>query len=231
MSVFMQVPFILRGLGLDAQHQWQVYLPVMLIAFALMVPPIIIAEKKAKLKQVFMFAIALAAVAQLGILFLQSSVWGVALSLLVFFTAFNVLEATQPSIVSKIAPLAAKGTAMGVFSSVQFLGAFFGSAMGGLLMQLYGGNAVLVFAVGMLLLWLVVASGMRAPQALLTRMYHLPELGAGAASALQSSLAQLRGVREVLVVGNEQIACLKVEMSGFDEESVENLVKGDMRCQ
>jgi MFS family permease len=225
MSVFMQVPFILRGLGLDAQHQWQVYLPVMLIAFALMVPPIVIAEKKAKLKQVFMFAIALAAVAQLGILFLQSSVWGVALSLLVFFTAFNVLEATQPSIVSKIAPLAAKGTAMGVFSSVQFLGAFFGSAMGGLLMQVYGGNAVLVFAAGMLLLWLAVASSMRAPQALLTKMYHLPELGPGAASALQASLAQLRGVREVLVVGNEQIACLKVEMSGFDEESVEQLVK------
>jgi Fe2+ transport system protein B len=120
---------------------------------------------------------------------------------------------------------------MGVFSSVQFLGAFFGSAMGGLLMQLYGGNAVLVFAVGMLLLWLAVASSMRAPQALLTKMYHLPPIGNGAASALQSSLAQLRGVREVLVVGNEQIACLKVEMSGFDEESVENLVKGDMRCQ
>jgi MFS family permease len=225
MSVFMQVPFILRADGLDAQHQWQVYLPVMLIAFALMVPPIIIAEKKAKLKQVFMFAIALAAVAQLGILFFQS-VWGVAVSLLLFFTAFNVLEATQPSIVSKIAPLAAKGTAMGVFSSVQFLGAFFGSAMGGLLMQLYGGNAVLVFAVVMLLLWLVVASGMRAPRALATKMYHLTEIDADGASALQSSLAQLRGVSEVLVVANEQIALLKVEIGGFDENAVQNLVKG-----
>jgi len=226
MSVFMQVPFILRADGLDAQHQWQVYLPVMLIAFALMVPPIIIAEKKAKMKQVFMLAIALAAVAQLGILFLQGSVWGVALSLLLFFTAFNVLEATQPSIVSKIAPLAAKGTAMGVFSSVQFLGAFFGSAMGGLLMQFYGGDAVLVFAVFMLLLWLAVASTMRAPQALMTRMYHLPEMGEDAAGKLRQSLAQLRGVREVLVVANEQIACLKVEMSGFDEDGIEYLVKG-----
>ena len=177
MSVFMQVPFILRADGLDAQHQWQVYLPVMLIAFALMVPPIIIAEKKAKMKQVFMLAIALAAVAQVAILFLQNSVWGVAISLLLFFTAFNVLEATQPSIVSKIAPLAAKGTAMGVFSSVQFLGAFFGSAMGGLLMQLYGGNAVLFFAIFMLLLWLVVASSMRAPQPLVTRIY--PPAGTG----------------------------------------------------
>ena len=226
MSVFMQVPFILRADGLDAQHQWQVYLPVMLIAFALMVPPIIIAEKKAKLKQVFMLAIALAAVAQLAILFLQGSIWGVAISLLLFFTAFNVLEATQPSIVSKIAPLAAKGTAMGVFSSVQFLGAFFGSAMGGLLLQFYGGNAVLIFAVAMLLLWLVVASSMRAPQALTTKMYHLPILGEEASRKIQQSLAQLRGVREVLVVANEQIACLKVESSGFDEDMVQNLVKG-----
>ena len=226
MSVFMQVPFILRSDGLDAQHQWQVYLPVMLIAFALMIPAIIIAEKKAKMKQVFMLAIALAAVAQLAILLLQGSVWGVAISLLLFFTAFNVLEATQPSIVSKIAPLAAKGTAMGVFSSVQFLGAFFGSAMGGLLMQIYGGNAVLIFAVAMLLLWLVVASTMRAPQALSTKMYHLPVLGEEASRKIQQSLAQLRGVREVLVVANEQIACLKVETSGFDEEAVEKLVKG-----
>jgi predicted MFS family arabinose efflux permease len=226
MSVFMQVPFILRANGLDAQHQWQVYLPVMLIAFVLMVPPIIIAEKKSKLKQVFMIAIALATLAQLGILFGQHSVMGVAVSLLLFFTAFNVLEATQPSIVSKISPLAAKGTAMGVFSSVQFLGAFFGSAMGGLLMQLYGGNAVLVFAVVMLLLWLVVASSMRAPQALMTKMYHLPELSEDAAGKLRQSLAQLQGVNEVMVVAKEQIACIKVEISGFDETAVENLVKG-----
>lgn len=226
MSVFMQVPFILRDNGLDAQHQWQVYLPVMLLAFALMVPPIIIAETKAKMKQVFMACIAVAALAQLGILLLHDSVWGVAGSLLVFFTAFNVLEATQPSIVSKISPLAAKGTAMGVFSSVQFLGAFFGSAVGGLLMQFYGGDAVLLFAAGMLLLWLFVASSMRAPQALMTKMYHLPEMSDDAARALAQSLAQLRGVREVLVVGSEQIACIKVEMSGFDENGIECLVKG-----
>jgi hypothetical protein len=78
----------------------------------------------------------------------------------------------------------------------------------------------------MLLLWLAVASSMRPPQPLLTRMYHLPELGIEAASVLQKSLAQLQGVREVLVVAGEQIACLKVEISGFDEDSVENLVKG-----
>jgi MFS family permease len=226
MSVFMQVPFILRADGLDAQHQWQLYLPVMLIAFGLMVPPIVIAEKKAKMKQVFMIAIALAAAAQVAILFLHGSILGMAISLLMFFTAFNVLEATQPSIVSKISPLAAKGTAMGVFSSVQFLGAFFGSAMGGLLMQLYGGNAVLVFAVVMLLLWLVVASTMQAPRPLATRIYHLKETDEDAARALQLALARLRGVSEVLVVASEQIALVKVEISGFDEQAVEQLVSG-----
>lgn len=226
MSVFMQVPFILRDLGLDAVHQWQVYLPVMLLAFALMVPPIVVAEKKARMKSVFILAIALAALAQLGILLLHGSVWGVAFSLLVFFTAFNVLEATQPSIVSKIAPLDAKGTAMGVFSSVQFLGAFFGSAMGGLLMQVYGGNAVLIFAVCMLMFWLFVASGMQPPKSLMTKMYHLREMTEEEARTLKQSLAQLRGVGEVLIVASEQIACLKVEISGFDEDGVEYLVKG-----
>jgi MFS family permease len=224
MSVFMQVPFILRADGLDITHQWQVYLPVMLIAFGLMVPPILIAEKQNKMKLIFMLSIGVAALAQLGILFFQHSVWGVALSLLVFFTAFNVLEATQPSIVSKIAPLDAKGTAMGVFSSVQFLGAFFGSAMGGLLMQIYGGNAVLIFAVVMLMLWLFVASSMHPPKPLMTKMYSLSTISEDAADKLRHSLAQLQGVQEVLVIASEHIACLKVEMSGFDEAAVSALV-------
>ena len=96
----------------------------MLVAFVLMVPPIVIAEKKAKMKQIFMLSIFLAMCAQAVLMFAQNSLWGVAAALLVFFTSFNVLEATLPSMISKIAPLAAKGTAMGVYSSVQFLGAF-----------------------------------------------------------------------------------------------------------
>jgi hypothetical protein len=96
--------------------------------------------------------------------------------------------------------------------------------MGGLLIQLYGGNAVLIFAVVMLLLWLAVASGMRPPQALMTKTYHLPKMDEDAAGKLRQSLAQLRGVSEVLVVGSEQIACIKVQISGFDEDAVEELV-------
>ncbi|MGA8146064.1 MAG: MFS transporter [Gallionellaceae bacterium] len=226
MSVFMQVPFVLEKDGLALSHHWQVYLPVMLVAFALMVPPIIIAEKKAKMKQVFIGAVALAALAQLSLLLLHGSIWGVAIALLVFFTSFNVLEATLPSLISKIAPLSAKGTAMGVYSSVQFLGAFFGAAVGGFILQHWGGDAVFGFAIVLLLLWLLVASGMKPPAAVRTKLYHLSELNAANAGALQQKLAQVRGVREAMVAGAEGMACLKVDMHGFDEEAAEQLIKG-----
>jgi MFS family permease len=224
MSVFMQVPFVLQRNGLAVAQHWYVYLPVMLIAFFLMVPPIIIAEKKAKMKQVFMLAVALAMTGQALLLFAQNSLWGVAAALLIFFTAFNVLEATLPSMISKIAPLAAKGTAMGVYSSVQFLGAFFGAAAGGALMQFVGGNAVFVFAIVLLLAWLILASGMTPPAAVSTRLYHLSEKNETAAVELHKQLAQVQGVREVMVIAAENIACLKVDLHGFDQDAVEQLV-------
>ena len=226
MSVFMQVPFLLKNNGLNAEQHWRVYLPVMLIAFILMVAPMIFAEKKGKIKQVFISAIALAAIGQLSLLIFHSSVLAVATALLLFFTAFNLLEAMLPSLISKTAPLAAKGTAMGIYSSVQFLGAFFGAAMGGLLMQHWGGNAVLQFAIALLLLWLLVASTMRAPAAVRTRLYPLQIIDEASARILQQRLAQLQGVTEVMVVAAEQMASLKVESGGFDEASVEQLIKG-----
>ncbi|KXS31321.1 MAG: Major facilitator superfamily MFS_1 [Candidatus Gallionella acididurans] len=224
MSVFMQVPFVMQKDGLAVSHHWYIYLPVMLVAFVLMVPPIIIAEKKSKMKQVFMLSIFLAMCAQALLMFGQNSLWGVALALLIFFTAFNVLEATLPSMISKIAPLAAKGTAMGVYSSVQFLGAFTGAAVGGALMQFVGGDSVFVFAGLLLLAWLVIASTMQPPAAVRTRLYHLSGVNEAAAVELQKQLGQLQGVREAMVVAAEGIACLKVDMQGFDESAVDKLV-------
>ena len=223
MSVFMHVPSVLRDNGLEAAQHWQVYLPVLLLAFVLMVPPIIAAEKKAMMKQVFVGAIALAVLGQLTLMLLQHSVWGVALALLMFFTAFNILEASLPSLISKIAPLASKGTAMGVFSSMQFLGAFVGASVGGLLLQYVGGNAVFVFATVLLLLWLAVASTMQMSATVRTKLYHLPELDEAGSSTLQRQLAQVRGVREAMVVAAECMACLKVDMQVFDEAAVEQL--------
>src|SRR3989338_8287245 len=224
MSVFMQVPFLLQADDLDVSQHWKVYLPVMLAAFVLMLPLIIISEKKGKVKQVFVLAIALSVLAQFMLLFAQHSLWGVTAGLLVFFTAFNVLEAKLPALISVIAPLSARGTAMGVYSSVQFLGAFFGAAVGGALMQFVGGDAVFVFGIVLLLVWLAVASGMQPPAPVRTRLYHLPEMDDAAAVELRQRLAQLPGVREVMVVAAENMACLKVDRHGFDEAAVEQLI-------
>ena len=224
MSVFMQVPFVLEKNGLAVSQHWKIYLPVMLIAFFLMVPPIIIAESRGKMKQVFVGAVALAVCGQMVLMLMQNSLWGMSAALLIFFTAFNVLEATLPSMISKVAPLAAKGTAMGVYSSVQFLGAFFGASVGGALMQFVGGNAVFVFAIVLLLVWLAVASSMRPLALVRTKLYHLGQMSAAEGAQLQLTLSQLKGVREALVVVTEGMVCLKVEMQGFDEETVERLV-------
>lgn len=224
MSVFLQVPFLLRGNGLEASRHWKIYLPVMLAAFVLMLPLIFFSEKKGKMKQVFLLSIALAAIAQAMLLFMQHSLWGLTAALLVFFTAFNVLEAKLPALVSIVSPLVARGTAMGVYSSVQFLGAFFGATAGGALMQYIGGDAVFVFGIVLLLLWLATAAGMQSPAAVRTKLYHLPEMNDAAAVELRLRLAQLAGVREVMVVAAECMACLKVDVREFDEAAVEQLI-------
>ena len=224
MSVFMQVPFVLQKNGLAVSQHWKVYLPVMVVAFFLMVPPIIIAESRGKMKQVFVGAVALAACGQLVLMLMQDSLWGLSAALLIFFTAFNVLEATLPSMISKVAPLAAKGTAMGVYSSVQFLGAFFGASVGGALMQFVGGNSVFVFAIIWLTIWLAVAAGMRPLALVRTRLYHLGKMSVAEGAQLQQTLSRLQGVREALVVVAEGMVCLKVDMQGFDEQTVDRLL-------
>lgn len=176
------------------------------------------------MKQVFLVSIALAAISLVMLLFAQHSLWGVTAALLIFFTALNVLEAKLPTLISIIAPLSARGTAMGVYSSVQFFGAFFGSLVGGALMQFVGGDAVFVFDVVLLLLWLAMAAGMQSPAMVRNKLYHLPELDDVAAAELRKRLAQLPGVHEVMVVAAENMVCLKVDKHGFDEAAVEQLV-------
>jgi len=104
------------------------------------------------------------------------------------------------------------------------LGILAAPAVGGALMQFVGGDAVFVFGIVLLLVWLAVASGMQPPAPVRTRLYHLPEMDDAAAVELRQRLAQLPGVREVMVVAAENMACLKVDRHGFDEAAVEQLI-------
>ncbi|MHB8668030.1 MAG: MFS transporter [Burkholderiales bacterium] len=173
MAIFVVVPLALVNAGgIPVDEHWKVYLPVVLGSFVLMVPAIIYAEKKDALKPVFLACIALMALVQLGFVFALHNFTDLVILLLGFFVAFNILEATLPSLVSRTAPVRAKGAALGVYNTMQSLGLFFGGAVGGWLMQHHGRAAVFMFGMVLITLWAIAAAGMRVPQ-------RAPRRGAG----------------------------------------------------
>lgn len=224
MALWLVVPLTLREAGMAADTHWQIYFPVLVLSIVLIVPAIIYSEKKAKLKQVFVAAIAMLLFGQVLLALTSESVWGTAGALLVFFAAFNLLEASLPSLISKIAPVGAKGTAIGIYSSTQFLGAFTGAAVGGYLFGTYGSSALYAFCGVLLAVWLVLAITMKAPAAVRSRMYPVQEMNPDQSQELSRQLAAIPGVFEALVLVNERVAYLKVDMKGFDEEKVIQLL-------
>jgi MFS family permease len=166
MAMFVVVPAALEQYaGLPVSAHWKVYLPVVLASFLFMLPPIFVGEKRGKTKQVFLGAIGLMLIVQGGFwayLSHPSQHWGLLVVLLLaFFIAFNILEASQPSLVSRIAPPSAKGAALGVYNTLQALGLFCGGALGGYLKQHAGASSVFILGVVMTLAWLIIAASMR----------------------------------------------------------------------
>jgi MFS family permease len=224
MALFIVVPLSLRDAGVALGDHWHIYLPVMLGSFALMMPAILFAERRGQVKAVFVGSIALLLVGQLTMPWLLGGIAEITVFLLIFFTAFNVLEAMLPSLTSKLAPAGAKGTAIGLYSSVQFLGTFIGAASGGFLYQHYGVRGVFAFDAILLALWLVLAAGMQAPARVSTRVYTIPSLDDESARHLTSRLEAQPGVREVHVAPGVCTARLKVDVSRYDEQLVLRLI-------
>ena len=162
MAMFVVIPPLLieRG-GLPISAHWMVYLPVVLLSFVLMWKPLVIAERRAMVRRLFLVSIALVLVAQLGFLLHGAGLLWLALCLLVFFTGFNILEACLPSLVSRIAPASAKGLALGIYNTAQALGLFAGGALGGAIAARWGSGGIFVFAAILIAVWLLVALGMR----------------------------------------------------------------------
>jgi MFS family permease len=225
MSLFVVVPFALQA-HIPAADHWHVYLPVMLGSFVLMLPPMFAMDRGGLHKPVFLGAVA-ALLA--GMLVLASGSGRLAFivgGLLIFFTAFNLLEATLPSLISRLAPAGAKGTAVGVYGSVQFAGTFCGAAAGGWLSQHHGATAVYALCAVLAAIWFVLAAGMRVPAVLQTRRYRLPKMDEQASSGLTRRLAGLPGVREVMLSAEGE-AYLRVDSAGFDEQNVIKLLAGE----
>ena len=220
-AIFVILPHQLNEvMGLSVRQQGLVYLPLLFIGFAVALPFIIIAEKKRKMRQVFLGAIALMTVA-LALLALGSQVGvGIILGLLLYFMGFNLLEATIPSWISKRAPVANKATAMGLNSSSQFFGAFVGGAMGGLLLTQSN-----------ILAWGILAVIMGVSLLLIIPIADPPYLSSTTVTIPKDiniqdwsrQMLEVDGVDELVVIAKEQVAYLKLDKTQLTDLSRQEL--------
>jgi len=220
---FLVVPGLLRNtLHVQVHDQWMIWLPVLVVSVAFMVPAIIIAEKHRRMKGVFVIAVALLGISQAMLYFGGANLYVLLAALVVFFSGFNVMEASLPSLITKAAPPDAKGTATGIYSSSQFLGIFIGGAVGGWVHQHGGTDGVFVLTAALALIWLVAAATMAQPSYLTTRVMPIADGKADVAS-LAVQLRQVPGVAEAVVIAEEKLAYLKVDSKAFDAAKAEAL--------
>ncbi len=164
MAMFIVIPSALKTVGnLPLAEHWKVYLPALLVSVVLMVPAIFYAERKGRVKQVFVGAIALLLLTELGFVFGRDSFWMLVVLLVSFFLAFNILEATLPSLVSRIAPAQSRGLALGLYNTTQAAGLFFGGLIGGWMVQNVSGDAVFMVCSALAVAWLALAASMTSP--------------------------------------------------------------------
>ena len=227
MAIFVVVPLALvhEG-GLPLAEHWKVYLPVVGGSFILMLPAIFWGERKGRVKPVFLGSIVVMLAVQAASLLWLRSLAGIGMILLGFFVAFNVLEAMLPSLVSRIAPASARGTAIGVYNTTQALGLFAGGAAGGWLMQHYGESSVFVFGLGLVALWLLIAAPMRVPGPVASRAFALAAAAADPV-ALREQLVRMRGVRDAVIMPERGVAMLTFYPDTFDENAVTKLLGGE----
>lgn len=226
-AMFVVLPVVLvEEAGLDPDHHWRVYLPVILASVAGMLPLVWFSSRRHLIRPIFMVALVLVLAAE-GLLFGAHArfPWLVA-GLWLYFVGFNVLEALLPSLVSRLAPPQAKGAAVGVYNSFEFLGVFAGGALGGWLHGTFGVEAVFLAAGGLVILWLAIVATAPPLRLLDSRVLPVQAASEAEARALAAALLQVPGVEEAVVVPEEGVAYLKVDSRRLDSERLESVAAG-----
>lgn len=220
-AMFVVMPgIILHHGGLPENQHWKVYLPVMLVAILTMGPFMHMTTRGRQARYLLIGAVSVLIVGELLFLFGYRSFDLLVVGLWLFFTGFNLLEASLPSLISRIAPPSAKGAAIGVYSTSQFLGAFVGGSVGGFLHGRFGAPAVFVASLVVLAAWLIVNLVLPEPKLFMTHLVSLSVDAVGQGSGLVKQLRNLPGVAEAVVVPEERIAYLRVDPSVFSAETV-----------
>jgi MFS family permease len=223
-ALFVVVPLALvHQAGLAVAGHWKVYLPVMVASAAVMFPLLLMAERKQRVREMFILAVAVLVVSQLVFYAGHESLAGLIAGLFVFFVAFNILEAQLPSLISRVAPARTKGMAIGVYSTFEFLGAFVGGAAGGLLHRHFGIPGVFLFGAGVLALWLAFAVTMPRIGHVVRETLRVGRRHPEEASRLAEEFAAVRGVVEATVVAEEGLAHLKLDRHRLDRHALDEL--------
>ena len=224
-ACFVTLPkqFVQAGLALE-QH-WQLYLPTLIGSFFLMVPFMILAIKKQKEKLMFSSAVLLFSLALLLLWFLPSTLWSLVFSVVLFFTAFNYLEATMPSMLSRIAPAGVKGSVMGIYSSSQFLGAFAGGVFGGLIASEFGEQTIFIVMSVSGIFWFIATMGMKPLIKSKSYSFKTAIDDEHEAGIIAEKLIHMPGVIEAILVHNEAVAYLKLDDNIVDIQEIKNILK------
>ncbi|MCU7375802.1 MFS transporter [Paucibacter sp. O1-1] len=210
-AVFVALPLDLVDAGLVKEKHWMLYFPAFVGAFFLMVPLIIIGVKRNNTKTMFQLSlvIMMLSLATMGIF--ADNIWMLSAAVVLFFTGFNYLEASLPSLIAKFCPVGDKGSAMGVYSTSQFLGAFCGGMLGGGAYQLVGASGVFFVALALMFVWLLLTFGMQKPVLLKSYTLEANIKDKNDAQVMATELSQLAGVVEAIVVLEEKAAYLKAD--------------------
>ncbi len=219
-SFFVAFPLRLKGLDIAlSDHSW-IYLFTMVMAVLFMVPMIIIAEKKRQHARVMMVGVMLIAMVQFAFGMASFSIYWVVFAMVVYFTGFNLMEALLPSLISRIAPLSSKGTALGVYSTSQFAGAFLGGPVAGLIMQYKGMDGVYLVGAFMAIIWAVLLLGLKNPPAVTSYTLTMPDVSKDAFPGLVEEIRAIEGVSEAVALPEAGAVYLKVDKKALDPESL-----------
>lgn len=224
MATFVALPGQLAASGFPAPEHWKIYLITMLVSFVSIVPFIIYAEAKRRMRQVFFFCVALIVVAEIVLWNAATHFWPLVAGVQLFFLAFNLMEALLPSLISKESPAGFKGTAMGVYSTSQFLGVAIGGSLGGWIDGQFDGQGVFLAGAALAAVWLIVASTMKEPTYVSSLRIEIPP-NVAANECLKVRLLETAGVKEVLIAEQEHSAYVKIDSKVTNRFEVEQAIR------
>lgn len=225
-SLFIVIPILLtHTLALSSFEQTWLYLIVMVLAFIFALPFIIVAEKNRQLKPIFLGAIATLVFSISLMIFLDAHIFLLGMVLFIFFSAFTLLEASLPSLVSKISPIRNRGSAMGLYSTSQYFGTFIGGSLGGLLFSYYSIPGVLIFCLILAVIWWLIAFAMKQPPYLSTIIIDAHSFTKQNSDKITAFLHKLPGVAEIAMMPNEQLLYVKIDKKIITEHELRKSIE------